>query len=64
MSLTGLPRLLADGESVARALAAASRSADFSATLGLHAPLVVALLARRKERGEADAAFLVTATER
>ncbi|WP_297344481.1 transcription-repair coupling factor [Amnibacterium sp.] len=64
MSLTGLPRLLADGESVARALSAASRSADFSATPGLHAPLLVGLLQRRKERGEADAAFLVTATER
>ncbi|MDH2445440.1 transcription-repair coupling factor [Amnibacterium sp. CER49] len=64
MSLGGLPRLLSHGESVERALVAASRNADFSATPGLHAPLLAALLERRRDRGEADAAFLITATER
>ncbi|MDQ1512605.1 MAG: hypothetical protein QOC59_447, partial [Microbacteriaceae bacterium] len=64
MSLSVLPRLLGSGESVARAFAAASRSADFSATPGLFAPLVVGLLDRRRDRGESDAALLITATER
>ena len=46
------------------ALVKASRSVDFSATPGLHAPLLAALLGRRRERGEADAMLVVTATER
>ncbi len=46
------------------ALVAAGRSVDFSATPGLHAPLLAALLGRRRERGEADALLVVTATER
>ena len=64
MSLSVLPRLLASGESVGRALAAASRSADFSATPGLFAPLLVGLLDQRRDRGDVDAALLITATER
>src|SRR5579875_548098 len=46
------------------ALVAASRPADFSATPGLHAPLIAALLRRRRERGDADALLVVAATER
>ena len=46
------------------ALLAASRPADFSATPGLHAPLIAALLQRRRERGDADALLVVAATER
>ena len=57
VSLEGLPRLLADGESVARALAAASRSADFSATHGLHAPLLAGCCSAASSGGEADAAL-------
>jgi transcription-repair coupling factor (superfamily II helicase) len=64
VSLSVLPRLLAHGESVGRALVAASRSADFSATPGLFAPLIVGLLDRRRDRGESDSALLITATER
>ncbi|WP_375389390.1 transcription-repair coupling factor [uncultured Amnibacterium sp.] len=64
MSLGGLPRLLAHADSMSDALVAASRPADFSATPGLHAPLLAALLRRRRERDEADALFVVAATER
>ena len=46
------------------ALVAASRPADFSATPGLHAPLIAALLQRRREHGEPDALLVVAATER
>ena len=46
------------------ALLAASRGADFSATPGLHAPLLAALLERRRERGDAAALFVIAATER
>ncbi|MFD1720404.1 transcription-repair coupling factor [Amnibacterium endophyticum] len=64
MSLSGLPRLLASADTMSNALQAASRSTDFSATPGLHAPLLAALLGRRRERGESDALFVVAATER
>ena len=64
MSLSGLPRLLAHADTVGNALQAASRSTDFSATPGLHVPLLAALLDRRRERGESDALFVVAATER
>ncbi len=64
VSLGGLPRLLAHADSMSDALVAASRPADFSATPGLHAPLLAALLRRRRERDEADALFVVAATER
>ncbi len=64
MSLAGLPRLLAHADSVSDALVAASRSADFSATPGLHPPLLAGLLQRRREQGEPAALFVVAATER
>ncbi|GAA2752631.1 transcription-repair coupling factor [Amnibacterium kyonggiense] len=64
MSLAGLPRLLSHADSMSDALVAASRPADFSATPGLHAPLIAALLQRRRERGDADALLVVAATER
>lgn len=56
--------MLRSADSMDRALGAAGRSADFSATAGLHAPLLASLLQRRRDRGDADALLAVTATDR
>jgi transcription-repair coupling factor (superfamily II helicase) len=59
--LTGL---LSHAESVAKALGAAERGADFSATAGLHPALLAALLDRRRSNDAGGALFAVTATDR
>jgi transcription-repair coupling factor (superfamily II helicase) len=64
VGLAGLTGLLRHAESVDRALAAAGRSADFSAAPGLHAPLLAALLDARRQRGDGEALLVLTATER
>ncbi len=56
--------MLRGAESVDRAYAAAGRSTDFSATAGLHLPLLAGLLERRRQREDPAALLVITATER
>ena len=64
MILQGLNTALSRASTIERALAEAERNADFSAPAGLAAPMLAALLERRREAGLAPALFAVTATSR
>ena len=64
MSLGGIDRLLEPAESFARALDAASRGAEFSASEGMRAPLIAGLMRRRRAAGDTGALLVIAATSR
>ncbi len=64
MSLQGITRALTRAESFASATRAIARNADFSATPGLHAPLLAGLLEARIAAGRAPVLFTVSPTGR
>ncbi|QTX04152.1 transcription-repair coupling factor [Agromyces archimandritae] len=64
MTLHGLLTALSRASTVDGALAHAGRSAEFSAPVGLDAPLVAGLIERRRDAGRPPVALVVTATSR
>ncbi|TFD28315.1 transcription-repair coupling factor [Cryobacterium cryoconiti] len=64
MTLQGLIATLSRASTFDNALAFANRDVDFSLAEGLRAPLLAALLERRRELGKAPALLLITATGR
>ncbi|GAA3873703.1 transcription-repair coupling factor [Leifsonia kafniensis] len=64
MILQGLIAALSRASTFEKALGFAARDADFSLTEGLRAPLLAALIGRRRELGKAEAVLIITATGR
>ena len=64
MILNGFIDHLQRASTFDKALAFAARDADFSLTEGLRAPLLAALMERRREAGKTEALLVITATGR
>ena len=64
MTVPGIARALAQDESVRDALAAASVDTDLSLVEGLNAPVLAALVERRREAGHPAALLVITPTSR
>ncbi|MFT4212972.1 MAG: transcription-repair coupling factor [Microbacterium sp.] len=64
MTVPGIARALAQSETFAAALDAAASDAEFSVVAALDAPLVAALLERRRENGLPPAVLLIAPTGR
>ncbi|MBA8815802.1 transcription-repair coupling factor (superfamily II helicase) [Microbacterium halimionae] len=64
MTVPGISRALASTDTFREALESASVDADFSLVDGLDAPLIAALLQRRRENGRVPAVLAITPTGR
>ncbi|QAY60894.1 transcription-repair coupling factor [Microbacterium protaetiae] len=64
MTVPGIARALAQADTVRDALAAASVDGDFSLVEGMNAPVLAALVERRREGGHPAALLVITPTSR
>jgi transcription-repair coupling factor (superfamily II helicase) len=64
VTVPGISRALAQAETFREALSAASVDADFSLVEGVDAPLLAALIDRRRQAGKAAALLVITPTGR